>query len=96
MRAVSIRIRQIDAQDLPSVIRFFIDPIPFVCGDMITDEGHLKVEDIASAILAISAMEREFWERNPYIQPLIVGNFPRLYAWVMIVGEMLVRNRDPI
>ncbi len=92
MRTVSLRIREIDERHLPSVIRAFVCSLPIVCSDIIDSDGRLQLRDMATAILAISAMESQFWSSNPYVRAHIVSLFPRLYAWVLLSGEAVVRN----
>ncbi len=96
IRAVSWRIREIEEADLPSVIRVFVDSVAVVCGDLIDEWGYLKLQNMATTVRAISAMDTQFWTSNPSTRSHLVAEFPRLNTWMVFVGEMAACNRYPI
>lgn len=95
MRAVATHIYEIDERILPRVIRAFISSVPVLC-NYIDDEGYFRLSDLRTSILAISAMDAFFWSSNAQERDLVVSTFPRLYSWIIIVGECVSQNRHPI
>lgn len=96
MQIVSAHILDIDGHHLPSAIHVFVDSVPMLCGDLIDAEGCIKLQDMSTTIMAISAMEPQFWSLNPSARLGIISMLPRLYAWVILVGEAVARNGYPV
>ncbi len=46
-------------------------------------------------IFILSAAEPIFWSSNPDARVSIVAAFPRLYAWIVVVGDLVSHNRFP-
>ncbi|KLO05447.1 hypothetical protein SCHPADRAFT_896248 [Schizopora paradoxa] len=96
MRALSLRIRNLDEDTLPVVVRAFVDSIPVVCNNILDDEGILRLEDLSTTTKVISSLDAEFWTAHPYLQARLVGHFHVLTAFIRLVGDVVIRKERPV